>query len=229
MFRIDDPSAVGSLPTPAAAGTEGFFTEGNPGTGVPATRVTGDFLNLLQEELRNVVVAAGLTPSKTNNAQLLSAIRTLALGSGYMLVRDEKTAGTAGGASIAGNQTRNLNTVSANTITGASLASNQVTLPAGTYRVRASAPAGVGAHRAYLFNVTDGVNQVIGTTENGLTGVPTDPPYSRSWVEGRFTIAAAKVFELRHFTGEARATDGLGVGCSDTRVEVYSSAEFIKE
>lgn len=84
MFRIDDPSAVASPPTPAAAGTEGYFSEGNPGAGTPATRVTSDFLNMLQEELRGVVVAGGLTPSKTDRTQLLAAIqalvKTLALG-----------------------------------------------------------------------------------------------------------------------------------------------------
>lgn len=80
MFRIDDPSAAAALPTPAAAGTEGFFTEGNPGAGVAATRVTGDFLNMMMEEVRNVVVAGGLTPSKSNNAQLLAAIKAVAIG-----------------------------------------------------------------------------------------------------------------------------------------------------
>lgn len=77
MFRIDDPSAVGALPAPAAAGTEGYFTEGNPGAGVPPTRVRADWLNQIQEELRAVVVAGGLTPSKTTLNQLLSALNAL--------------------------------------------------------------------------------------------------------------------------------------------------------
>lgn len=80
MFRIDDPSAAAALPTPGAAGTEGYFTPGNPGSGIPATLVTADFLNMLQEELRNVVVAGGLTPSKTTYNQLLNAIKAVALG-----------------------------------------------------------------------------------------------------------------------------------------------------
>lgn len=80
MFRIDDPTAVGSLPTPEAAGTEGYFTEGNPGSGVPATLVRGSFLNMVQEELRAVVVAGGLTPSKTTYDQLLNAIKAVAIG-----------------------------------------------------------------------------------------------------------------------------------------------------
>jgi hypothetical protein len=76
MFRIDDPSAAVALPTPGAAGTEGYFTEGNPGV-TPATLVRADFLNMVQEELRAVVVAAALTPSKTTFNQVLTALNTL--------------------------------------------------------------------------------------------------------------------------------------------------------
>lgn len=77
MFSIDDPSAAVALPTPEAAGTEGFWTEGNPALGVPATLIRASWLNMVQSELRNVVVAAGLTPSKTVYNQVLSAIQML--------------------------------------------------------------------------------------------------------------------------------------------------------
>jgi hypothetical protein len=77
MFRIDDPSATTSLPAPEAAGTEGYWTEGNPGSGVPATLERASWFNMIQEELRAVVVAGGLTPSKTTYNQLLSAINAL--------------------------------------------------------------------------------------------------------------------------------------------------------
>ncbi|KDR25420.1 hypothetical protein [Caballeronia zhejiangensis] len=84
MFRIDDPTAATSLPTPEAAGTEGFFTEGNPTAGTPATNVRGSWLNMIQEELRAVVVAAGLTPSKTTYTQLRDAIKSM-YGPGRLL------------------------------------------------------------------------------------------------------------------------------------------------
>lgn len=77
MYRIDDATAATSLPTPEAAGTEGYFTEGNPATGTPATKVRGSWLNMIQEELRNVVTAGGLTPSKTTYNQVLSAIKRI--------------------------------------------------------------------------------------------------------------------------------------------------------
>ncbi|MCA8263307.1 hypothetical protein QZM95_20175 [Burkholderia multivorans] len=77
MYRIDDATAATSLPAPEAAGTEGYFTEGNPATGTPATKVRGSWLNMIQEELRNVVTAGGLTPSKTTYNQVLSAIKRI--------------------------------------------------------------------------------------------------------------------------------------------------------
>jgi hypothetical protein len=75
MFRIDDPTAAAALPTPEAAGTPGYFTEGNPGV-TPPTLVRASFLNMLQEEFIAVCVAAGITPSKTTYNQLLTALRS---------------------------------------------------------------------------------------------------------------------------------------------------------
>ncbi len=75
MFRIDDATAAAALPTPEAAGTEGYFTEGQPGV-TEATLVRASWLNMIQEELRSIVVAAGLAPSKTTYNQLLTALRS---------------------------------------------------------------------------------------------------------------------------------------------------------
>lgn len=77
MYRIDDPSASATLPTPEAALTEGYWTEGNPGSGIPATLERASWFNMIQEELRAIVVAAGLTPSKTTYNQVLSAIKSM--------------------------------------------------------------------------------------------------------------------------------------------------------
>lgn len=77
MQRIDDPSAATSLPTPEAAGSPGFWTEGNPVTGVPATLERASWFNMVQEELMSVLAAAGVTPSKTTYNQLLYATQTL--------------------------------------------------------------------------------------------------------------------------------------------------------
>lgn len=43
------------------ATTENEFTEGSPVTGVPPTRVSADWLNVIQEEVATVIESAGLT------------------------------------------------------------------------------------------------------------------------------------------------------------------------
>lgn len=78
MFRIDSTGTKASLEAPAAPGaTVGYFTEGDPGTGVPATVVSAEWLNTVQEELVAILTAAGVTPDKTDRDQVLTAILAL--------------------------------------------------------------------------------------------------------------------------------------------------------
>ena len=77
MFLTDDPTAVSTLPTPSAVGTPGYFSDGNPLTGTPATILRAEFMNMIMMELQNVVTGAGLTPSKTTNTQVLLALQSL--------------------------------------------------------------------------------------------------------------------------------------------------------
>ncbi|BDC37768.1 hypothetical protein [Paraburkholderia terrae] len=77
MYRIDDATAATSIPAPEAAGTEGYFTEGNPATGTPATKVRGSWLNMIQEELCAILAAAGIARSKTTYNQVNSALQKM--------------------------------------------------------------------------------------------------------------------------------------------------------
>lgn len=63
----------------ATATVDDEFTEGNPGTGTPATRVTAQWLNVLQEEIAHVIEEAGGTLDQTgaNRHQLFDAIQDL--------------------------------------------------------------------------------------------------------------------------------------------------------
>lgn len=58
-------------------GTPQFATSGNPGAGIPATVWPAYQYNAIQEEIRAVIVAGGITPDKTNNGQLAAAIVAL--------------------------------------------------------------------------------------------------------------------------------------------------------
>lgn len=78
MYQYDDATAVAALPAPAAAGLAGYFTDGNPVAGQPATILRADFMNMLMMELINLVTTAGIAPSKIAYNQVLQAIQTIA-------------------------------------------------------------------------------------------------------------------------------------------------------
>jgi hypothetical protein len=139
-------------------------------------------------------------------------------------VRDEKAQNTAGGTFTSGAwQTRVLNTVKTNTISGASVASNQMTLPAGTYWVEASAPAWiVTTHQAKLYNITDSSDILVGYSVNGANnGAVANADLTRSDVKGLFTISGTKAIELQHRCNTTQATNGYGTA-ANFGTEVYS-------
>src|SRR5690348_5402080 len=77
MYQIDVPTAVAGLPTPAAEGTAGFFTDGNPAAGTPATIVPADFLNMMMQELINVALEGTAPLSKSSYTQVRDAISNM--------------------------------------------------------------------------------------------------------------------------------------------------------
>jgi hypothetical protein len=77
MHRIDNTTAVATIPTPKQPGTPGFFTNGDPTLGQPATIVEADLLNAVQEEIAHVIEQAGIVLSKTDRTQLYQALGKL--------------------------------------------------------------------------------------------------------------------------------------------------------
>lgn len=67
MHRIDHATAT----------VDNLFTEGDPVGGVAATVMTDDWANAIQEEIAEVIEAAGITLDKADNAQLLAALVAL--------------------------------------------------------------------------------------------------------------------------------------------------------
>lgn len=147
---------------------------------------------------------------------------------GYMLVQDQKAVGTDGGTSVIGVQQRTLNTVVRNTITGASLAASVITLPAGTYRVKASAGCYIGStHKAFLRDTTNSITYPGSNARAGTVG----DVFTLSWIDAPITLTAPANFELRHQIAVAQLVNGLGVAVNVAAagVEVYASVEIVKE
>lgn len=142
----------------------------------------------------------------------------------FLHIQDQKASGNAGGTFTSGSwQTRTLNTEVTDEI-GSTLSSNQFTLPAGTYYIEALLSAyQVANHKAKLYNATDTADVIIGT--NGHTS-SSNNVISWSHVNGRFTIAAQKTFELQHRCQTSKATDGYGLANSFSVVEIYADVKI---
>jgi hypothetical protein len=138
----------------------------------------------------------------------------------FFILQDNQASGTQGGTFTSGAwRTRDLQTTQVNSISGASVASNQITLGAGTYLVSASAPAWrTTSHQTRFYNITDSSETILGSVEQAVV---TNGDQTRSMLEGVFTIAATKVFELQHQCATTAATNGFGAAGGITN-EVYS-------
>lgn len=137
-------------------------------------------------------------------------------------IRDEKPSGTTGGGFTAGAwQIRTLNTVKTNEIAGASLASNVVTLPAGTYEADIAAPAiFVVLHKARLYDVTGAAVLIHGTSERSNNGAGVTTSASR--MRGRFTLSVTSNVRVEHRCSVTNGTDGFGPQTGFGDIEVYT-------
>ena len=138
-------------------------------------------------------------------------------GHNFLHIQDQKPQGTPGGTFTSGAWwTRDLNTILTNTITGASLANNQITLPAGKYYVEASALArNVATNVVRITNGQGGYlcGFPIGTDQNNI-GVPAS-------VFGIIVLSGETHFNLEHRCQTTNNTHGFG-RASNFITEVYS-------
>lgn len=183
----------------------------------------------LQEKTATTAEAlAGSSQNKFMNPilgkQQIMAVESF--GTKLLHVQDQKSSGTNGGDFNSGaDRTRTLNTVLTNEITGASLSSNQITLPVGTYFLEGLALANqTTTHQTLIYNVTDATEILRGFSNNATNGTANT---SDSYISGRFTITAQKVIEFRHRCGSSQATNGFGIA-SGFGTEVYADLKIWK-
>ena len=173
-----------------------------------------------------------LSPTQLNKAVLTSNGTTSAFSltdmntNNLLFVQDQKPAATDGGAITAGTwQTKTLNTSIVSNIAGGGLSANQIQLPAGTYYVQGRSPVvDCDRNKARLQNVTDGTTAIVGSSSFCTTGTQAD-----SLINGYFTIAATKTFELQHYAQTANGnTFGRGFSSSSGLIDIYSEVQVWK-
>jgi hypothetical protein len=151
-----------------------------------------------------------------------------AIANHYLRVEDQKTSGTQGGTfTQAAWQTRDLNTEVKDTGGYVTLASNQMTLAAGTYWAHIRCPAyAVNQNQARLRNVTDSATLLLGEVAYArLVSGGSHTIYAE--VGGIFTIGATKALEVQHYGTTTSASNGFGVPLS-IGTEVYTTVELIR-
>jgi len=149
--------------------------------------------------------------------------------SSYAVIADAKAYNASGGTFTSGAwRTRDLNTEITDEDDIVSISSNQFTLQAGSYFLRASAPAyRVDSHIAKLQNITDATLTITGSVSMGSSSFAST---TVSLLAGRFTISGAKVFEIQHRCITTHSSHGFGlthsIGGFDS---IYTLVEIFKE
>lgn len=146
----------------------------------------------------------------------------------YIHLQDVKSNGTAGGAFQYSStwSIRDLNTIATDDTGEVTLNSNRFTLPAGTYRIRATSPAfGIGNHKIRLYNYSDSETTLLGCNANCYSG---DYGQTHALLCGQFTISASKTFEIDHITQDTQNTNGRGLAGSFSVSEIYTVVELWK-
>lgn len=144
----------------------------------------------------------------------------------YIKFSNTQASGTNGGTGTTGAwRTVPLNTEDFDTASIASITSNQMTLPAGTYKVSCSCPfSRTDKSQSRLRDITNSATLLTGQALIAQTGISQD---FNSIIMGQFTIAGSTVIELQYQVQTTISTSGLGNACSFGS-EVYAQIEFLK-
>jgi len=144
----------------------------------------------------------------------------------YLKFSHSETSGTNGGGFTSGSwQTRTINNKDHDTEGIGSLASNQITLPAGQYAVTARAAAyRVDSHQLRLYDTFN--SALLG--EYGIVerSDATSGDVSHATIATIITVAVDTVVEIQHRCDTTRASDGFGLAASFGNDEVYLTAIF---
>jgi hypothetical protein len=189
---------------------------------------TGDETIAGVKTFSSIPILPASDPTTANEATRKAYVDSLSFSPPYACFGDQKADGTLGGQAVNLTWTkRDINTEWSDTENIVSISGNQFTLQAGTYIINSKAPfvgpgGGIGNCRCKmrLRNVTDGTTTIVGQSVPALQSIIGS-------VDGKFTIAAQKTFELQYFITLANNYD-LGYPASSGEVEVYTVVNLWK-
>jgi hypothetical protein len=149
-----------------------------------------------------------------------------------VVLQDQKTASTSDGGTFtaSGWRTRDLNTKAVDTLGLCTLSSNQFTLAAGVWRIRAVLPSLAVSYSAVrLQNVTDGLTVMYGTIGYGTN--QNNGSQRFDIIDSQFTMVAGKALEIQHYCTTTGTTLGFGAGNSGipTAFNIFSNVVLTRE
>jgi hypothetical protein len=170
--------------------------------------------------------AGGMSVGKTLYANELVLATPIFSDQYTAIIQDVKSIATNGGTFTAGSwQNRILNSISSNT-SGITLASNQISLSAGTYDIQASAPGfKCGSHQIRLYNVSMSSIDIIGTSEYSYPG--NSATQTRSFLNGKIVLTSITVYVVQHRCELSNNMDGLGMS-GGWGNEIYTNVYITK-
>ena len=147
----------------------------------------------------------------------------------YLHVQDQKAYGSTGGVPVAQvYNTRDLNTVIRNTIPGAILSGNRITLKAGTYYIAAQAPHyRMNSGRMRIQNITTGQPLLLGPNVYSVYSTSYVTSHETS-ISGRFVLAEDAQIEVQQLNrGSSGESHCMGVNVNFAgENEVFTNAEI---
>ena len=143
------------------------------------------------------------------------------------IFNETQASGTNGGGFTSGSfLKRTLNTTVVNQITGCTLTSSVISLPAGSYLVLASAPAVfVNGHKIRLQNTTASSTIALGASCSAARDASIQ---NTSQLQTFFTLTVTSNIELQHRCTTTNGTDGFGPSNSYGVDEIFSQITITK-
>lgn len=150
-----------------------------------------------------------------------------AFGAQLLHVQDQKSSGTQGGALSSSTWTTHvLNTTLTNEISSATLTSNVISLPAGTYWVDAHSVVNLGNESQMRFR--DTTSNTTLARACGVRSGASDGTTGAMRLSGRFTLSGTKNVELQMWVATGTSGNGLGYAASSGDVEMYADVKVWK-